>query len=318
MKKLLVLLLPVLLVFALAIAEESVMPAFPWQRDAQNHWQDSPADAQPHTLDDFMICSVCGCEVFTWDDGSADLYDYDEYGTPTRYTCIDADGVITLEIVHALTYENGMLALDREFYNGVFLCETVYAPNGAGDHLPVKQTTWNDDGTTSINEYDEHGNCVHAYILDADGTVSFETISEFAPREDGWYTEVKTTSRFADGTCFQSEYNLFGDPIRTVNTEADGTVWSDIVYEYEYDGIYKVWSKQYSFGRLAMESWYRDGQLITETEYPEEGGKYIYEYNDNGDITLITSYAADGTLLSIESFEYDEDEEEEWIWFVEE
>ncbi|MBE5810055.1 MAG: hypothetical protein E7318_03870 [Clostridiales bacterium] len=310
MKKLLVILLATLLVFALATAEEPVMPEFQWQRDAQNHWQGSPADAQAHSLDDNWICSICGCEVLAWDDGSADLYDYDEYGNPTRYTCINSDGAIILEIVHALTYENGVLVRDHEFYDGVFLCETIYA----GDHIPVKQTVWNDDGSTSINEYDENGNCVHAYILDADGMMSFETISEFTETEDGWYTEVKTTSRFADGTCFQSEYNLFGDPIRTVNTEADGTIWSDTVYEYEYDGINKVWCKQYSFGRLAMESWYQDGQLITETEYPEEGGKYIYEYNDNGDITLITSYAADGTLLSIESFEYDE---EEWNWFDE-
>lgn len=315
MKKLLLVFLAALLVITLASAEEQVMPTFQWQRNAQHHWHDSPANAQPHTLDEMGACSVCGCEVLAWDDGSADIYDYDEYGNQTRYTCIDSDGVITLEIVHALTYENGVLVRDREFYDGVFLCETIYA----GDHIPVMQTTWNDDGTTSINEYDEHGNCVHAYILDADGMMSFETISEFTEAEDGWYTEVKTISRFADGTCFQSEYNLFGDPIRTVNTEADGTVWSDTVYEYEYDGVNKVWCKQYSFGRLAMESWYLDGQLITETEYPEEGGKYIYEYNDNGDITLITSYAADGTLLSIESFEYDEEEkEDEWIWFDEE
>ena len=179
MKKLLLILLAALLTAAFATAEEPAMPTFQWQRDAQKHWQTSPADAQPHTLDELSVCTVCGCELLDWGDGSVDVYDYDEYGNCTRYTCIDSDGVITLEIVHALTYENGLLVMDREFYDGVFLCETIYA----GDHIPVKMTTWNDDGTISINEYDEHGNCVHAYILAADGTVDFETISEFVETE---------------------------------------------------------------------------------------------------------------------------------------
>lgn len=317
MKKWIILLLAAQFLFGAACAEVPVLPVFAWQRDGSVHWQSSPADAQPHTLDDFFVCTVCGSEVWGYDDGSADVYDYDEYGNQTRYTSFDPEGQVIMEIIRACTYANDQLVLEHEFVNGVFFSETVYTVDADGNSIPQRATAWNDDGTTSVNEYDEHGNCVRSAILAPDGAVCFETLSEFALNADGWFYEAKAISRFADGTTFHTEYNQHCDPVRTVNTEADGTVWSDTTYEYAYDGWDKLWCKQYTFGRLAMESEYQDGLLMTETEYPEEGGRYIYEYNHNGDITLITAYDADGVLLSIESFEYDEAEEEEWSWLEE-
>lgn len=317
MKKLTALFLALLFLTCSACAQSPALPTFTWQRNGNGHWQQDPADIQPHTLDDLFFCAVCGSEVWVYEDGSADIFDYDEHGNQTRYTGFDEQGQVISELVYALTYEQDQLLLADEFIDGVHYSQTTYAMSESGEVYAQRMTTWLDDSTTSVNTFDEHGNCIHSLTLDENNNPSFETYTDYALNDDGWYYTVKDVSRFGDGSGFTTEYNAMGDPIRTVHTEADGSVWSDTTYEYGYDGMDKLWCRQYAFGRLALESEYADGMLVTETEYPEEGGRYIYEYNENGDIILITAYDTTGALVSIESFEYDEEEteEEEWFWF---
>ena len=319
MKKMLIVVLTALFLMAFACAEDVVLPTFAWEHDGLNHWQLDASGAAvnlgAHDTGDGWLCIVCGSEILDWGDGCYDVTDYDAYGNVVRYSSYDAEGNLTGEIINVLTLnEDGLPLKVLEYFNGVLCGEYIYTVNEAGDWLPVSYTAWNDDGTTSVNQYDEHGNCVYAAVYEADGALFHETFSEYAPIEDEWfgiwYYECKTTSRFASGATFYDEHNEYGDPVRSRNTYDDGTVWSDTTYEYEYKDGTKVWSKQYSFGVLEIESCYNENEsCVKETEYLADGSTIVSLYADNGDPISATTYAADGSLLTVTAYEYIYDDE---------
>lgn len=321
MKKSSVLLLALLLLLAAAFAEEIALPTFIWEHDGLTHWQldtdGAVINQGAHNTADSWLCSICGADILDWGDGTYDVSDYDEYGNLVRSSCYDENGLLTYQSIHVLTCnEDGVILKDVEYINGVLYGESLYTVTEDGMQLPVSSTVWNDDGTTSVNQYDKHGNCVYAAIYEADGSVFFETISEFALSDDGWYYECTTTSRYATGETFYDETNQYGDKLRSLNTHADGTVWGDWTYEYEYRNHTKVWKKQYAAGVLIFEEFFDDdGNCIQEVEYLEDGGWIIYDYNDHGDVASVATYAADGSLVSTETREYEYEEDEALDWF---
>ena len=313
MKKTFILLLVTLMLQGNACAEDSALPVFAWHFDSTHHWQlDDNGEATnkgAHTPGEDWICPGCGCEILDWGDGSIDITDYDEYGNVLRRYSF-ADEELTYKSIHVYAYsEDGLLTEDSEYVNDILCSTTRYAIGAEGEPVPVMQHTWNDDGTTSVNDYDEHGNCIRSAIYEADGALLFETLSEFAQVEDEWFGlwfyECKTTSRFSTGETFYTETNQHGDAIRTLNTYADGSIWADNMYEYEYNDSIKVRSKHYSFGKLVLESSYNDeGSCVQDIEYPEDGGRIVSVFNDQGDITLSTTYAANGSVISTSVYEY--------------
>lgn len=318
MKKLFLLLLATLTLFSITQAEEPALPTFEWERDAVNHWQLDETGAiivmEPHTLDEMLLCTGCGSEIWLFEDGYADVNNYDEYGNLLRYTSFDANGTVLTDIVHAYEYnQDGIVLVDREFYNGVFISITQFTVNENGEQIPVITTTYNEDNTVSVNEYDDFGNVVRSYVQDEQGVITVETISEYLQDDDGWFYEAKNTTRFIEGAVFYREMNQYGDTIRVLNTEADGTVWADSVYEYEYiQGVKRV-KKQYSFGRLAASQIFdEEGSLVGEAEYLEDGSKILSVYDDQGNLT-ITTKLADDTVVSVESIPAeDEDMSGDW------
>ena len=308
MKKLFYAAFALMLAFSCAFAEE--LPVFEWERDGENHWQLDAAggivNQGAHEIGEGdWLCAVCGCELLDWGDGTVDVTDYDEYGNILRYTTY-ADGEKTYESIHVLTCnEYGLVLKDVEYIDGVLYGESVYTMSEEGEQIPVSQTAWNDDGTTSINEYDAYGNCVRSVIFDAEGAVDTETLSEYALSDSGWYYECKTTTSFASGEVFYEETNQYGDPVCTRNTDSDGTAWADWRYEYEYKDEVKVWSKQYTGEMLIAEEFFNEeGTCVREVEYLEDGSKDVTLYQENGDTESITTYAADGSVITVTVYEY--------------
>ena len=66
-----------------------------WDWNAKEHWYNCECgekmDAAAHKLGDDLICTGCGAEVWVMDDGSADIYSYDQYGNTQRYAYFDAE-----------------------------------------------------------------------------------------------------------------------------------------------------------------------------------------------------------------------------------
>ena len=111
-----------------------------------------------------------------------------------------------------------------------------------------------------------------------------EITSEYALGADGWYYEAKNTT-VMDGTVFVNVYNEHHDWVYVSITEADGTVVSEVTFEYEYlDGM-KVSCKQFSAGVLTLESYYDEaGVLRKEIEHLEDGTTMVYEFDENGEL----------------------------------
>lgn len=290
MKKMVLCLLLVFMLPCAGMAEtaDSEFTDFAWDRDAKEHWHvlenGERADVAAHVLQD-VFCEVCDSEVWVFDDGWADVSNYDEYGELVRATSYDDTGAVSYDCVFEYGYdENGVKLWEKQYENGRFAGETEYAVNAEGENLPVWSASYYDDGTSARNEYDEHGNVIKAITYDVDGSVSEENTSEYALDADGRYYEAKNTT-IMDGTVFVSMYNEYGDWTYVSITEPDGTVVSEITFEYEYlDGV-KASSKQYSAGVLAMESQYdAEGILRKETEYLEDGTVMVYEFDENGDL----------------------------------
>ena len=312
MKKLL-LLLSVLLLCATACAED--FPTFAWERDGLHHWQLDAAGAVinqgAHETGNGWICAVCAAEIIDWGDGSYDVTDYDAYGNTIRHSSFEVDGQLYYESIHVLTYnEDGVVLLDQEYVGGKLFCNAVYTVNAAGEQIPVSLNVWYEDGTSAANTYDEYGNCTCAVTYDENGALDVETIREFALTDDGYFYECKYTTRFASGETFSDEINQYGDTIHSYNTEADGTPWSDCVYEHEYRDGEKLWTKQYEFGVLTFEQRYNeDGICVEETEYLEDGCTLVHLYDDWGDSISATTYAADGSVVTVRSYEFIYDDE---------
>lgn len=317
MKKSLLMLLCLLLALPFVCAAEEAEPnppVFEWERNAAEHWHvlesGETADAAAHTLGDGLICTVCGSEVWAFDDGYADIYDYDEHGNIVRYSSFDGEGTLTYEQSTSYTYdENGVPLSSLEFVNGVLFGKSTFALSPEGETVPVAQYAWYDDGTWALNEFDEYGNCVRAVAYDADDSILSEIISEY--KRGGawnWFYESKNTTYMGDAV-FISEYNEHGDRTRVLNSEA-GLVWSDYVYEYGYKNGTKLWRKDYDQGKLRYESIFdpETEMLIKETEYFDDGTMTVSEFNQIGDPATITFLLADGTVEMTQTFEYVYDE----------
>lgn len=276
MKKLLPLLLLLLTLLTAACAEEPTLPAFEWERDVHTHWQLDEDGAiinrGDHTLDEMMICTVCGSEVWDLGDGTVVITDYDEYGNVLRYTVWEA-GEVTGEIVCALVCdENGMIQTQTEYLDGVLACRY---------------------------EYDENGNCVRFLSYDEEGAVSSETFTEYALDADGWYYACRTETTFATGESYLEECNQYGDTTLNRITDADGTVLFDATCEYGYEGYKKLWCKTFEGGVLIEEAFYSEEGLVARSiEYTPEGERTEILNNEYGDPLSATTYAADGAILS--------------------
>lgn len=296
---------------------DPALPVFAWERNGTEHWRQLPtgekADAGAHVLED-MICTVCGSEVFAFEDGSADVSDYNDHEDLIRYTAFDSDGCITIELLYAYDYDDeGHLLASREFSGNVLTGEVTYTVDADGMRQPIEQVAYYEDDTWAINEYDAHGNLVRAATYDPNGDVEFESFSEYKLDENGCWYEASTTSMFSDGASFYSEYNAWGDETLTRNVDADGAVFANETYEYLYEDGVKRWKKHYSNGALIYETWYDETGLTTEeTEYYDDGAKMVTLYNEYGDPVSVTSFGTQGQIETVMTYEYDYAEDLSW------
>ena len=267
-----------------------VYPVFEWERNAHSHWQlqadGSQTAAQKHDIDEeTMICVVCGTEVWMFDDGSADLTNYNEQGETVRSTSYDENGEITSSVAFIYEYdEDGNKTREYQFENDLYVAQTVYALNEEGENHPLWSESYYDDNTWARNEYDNYGNCIKAYTYDENDAVTAEITSEYALNDDGWYYEAKSTT-LMEGATFISEYNQYGDKTYTyIHDPVEGVLFETRrVYEYK-DGQ-AVSCKQYEKDVLVMESFYDEyGGTVKELEYLEDGTVIVYEYDEDGNL----------------------------------
>lgn len=287
---LIVLLMMVTGVCAASRDDAPAYPVFDWERDARSHWQlqadGSKTDAQAHDLDEeSMLCTVCGTEVWLFDDGSAELTNYNEQGETVRSTSYDENGEVTSSVVFIYEYDEvGNKTREYQFENGVYVAQSVYALNEEGENQPLWSESYYDDNTWARNEYDAHGNCIKAYTYDENDAVTSEITTEYALGDDGWYYEARSTT-VMEGATFISEYNQYGDKTYTYICDAAQGVLFETRRTYEYKDGQAVYCKQYEQDVLVMETFYDEsGNTVKEIEHLEDGTVIVYEYDEDGNL----------------------------------
>ena len=290
-----------------------------WDWNAKEHWNicecGEQMGAAEHKLGDDLICAGCGAEVWAMDDGSADIYSYDQYGNILRYACFDAEGNMVSESRYENEYDdNGNLLVSRFYSDGVLQNEDLYEANANGEYVLVKSTMFYDGGCT-VNEYDENGNMVHVIDSDDAGNVSGESWHEYTMDADGGFYESKYTECLPEGGKLEAQYNPVGDIIvRVWYDENDNETRVD-TWEYEYNEEgQSAWEKQYTDGVLVYEvtgyAEYSNSDFSMRypeciIEYYEDGTRMEQKYGPTGEVETETTYGANGDVVEVLTYVYE-------------
>lgn len=325
-------LLPLLLALCLtaAFAEGSDLPRFEWERNGSQHWHVS-ADGTKTDVDGHQLtgarCSICGSEVWAFDDGASDVSDYNEQGDLVRYTSFAEDGTVNLELFYTYEYDaQGRMLLSREYTGDELTEEMAYVITDSGLSVPAQQLTWYADSSWDLHEYDLNGNLVHTASFDPNGDVTHEEFSEYASAADGMNYEAKRTALYADGTSQITEYsaqgltirdtemyvdgasivtlyNEQGDPISVTTYNAEEQAEAVQTYEYEYaeDGAKRL-CLAYMDGALVIRTEYASNEYgyvtpAKETVYSEDGLYTVFTFDEYGEVLSESTFAAGGAPI---------------------
>ncbi len=324
--------LPLLLALCLtaAFAEESDLPRFEWERDGFQHWHvdanGKKTDVGAHQLADSR-CTVCGSEVWAFDDASADVSDYNEQGDLVRYTSFAEDGSVTMELLYAYEYdETGRMLLSREYTGTELTGEMAYVITEEGLSVPAQQLTWYADGSWDLHEYDLNSDLIHTASFTPSGNVTYEEFSEYAPAAGGATYEAKRIALHPDGTSQITEYsaqgvtlrdtemylsgesivtlyNELGDPVSVTTYSAENQAEAVQTYEYEYaeDGSKRL-CLAYMDGALVIRTEYAADEYgyvtpAKETVYSDDGVYTVFLFDEYGEVLSESTFAADGTPI---------------------
>ena len=288
--------------------EHTHTPGTQWDRDAVSHWHlcecGEKLDTAEHTLTE-DVCTVCGSEVWVMD-GSADVCNYNEYGEMVRWSSYDGAGTVMADWVYEFEYdENGNMLSCDTFEQGVLMEESEYTTE-SGMSVLTKSTSYYDDGSWFVNEYDEIGNVTTLLSYDAEGNLVLEGHYEFKTDAEGASYNSKSTEHYDDGTRSVAEYNEYGDNISRILYDADGNVEVEEIYEWEYDeeGNW-LFGKTYENGVLTKEITFATGQddygwwtyPETVVEYFEDGSRTVSKYDVNDELISEITYDAAGNIV---------------------
>ena len=306
-----------------------------WEIGPKSHWHLCPCgeelDEAEHELAD-EFCTVCGAQVFSFDDGTTHLYVYNDLGYYARSAAYAADG--TLEWCCLCEYNDTGTWMREEEYTGAGLvAERTYLFDEEGMQSLITEISFREDGSQLCHEYDLYGNLVIEIENDPLGNVlrdlRYERLYDEAGRqtlvrtvidgqlteemeflhgedEDGpWSVSGKTTTYHDDGSKTVTD----GDREATWSSETtyapDGTLVEDLRYEYERDEIGDtIGTRTYRNGVLSEEARYikdESGETIVLflTEYGEDGGKTVRELDGQLDLLRETVYDAQGNVVSV-------------------
>lgn len=285
----------------------SVEDSLQWDRNIREHWYISDngkkSGIESHTLNEDCICIVCGSEVWEFEDGSADIYNYNEHGDYTRMTSIDIDSSVIADVVYENEYDaDGQMLWQKQYDDGFLIMQIFYTVNDNGARIPTEQFGYCNDGSSIKSEYDTNGNRIKQFSYDPDGNVIYEVSTEYAPIEDGVYYEAKKTIVWGDGRKSVSESNIHGDKTFWAEHDSNGDIVHQYNTKYEYgDDGNMTRSEVYIEGILVSEAEYSlnaDGflYLAMETIYDEE--TYIVTtFDEYGDVIEEIVYDLDGNVI---------------------
>ena len=317
-----------------------------WVSDLENHWHECDEcgeifDTAAHTLEN-DVCTVCGSEIVTFEDGTKMLTAYNEYGDCTRFVFYANDGSVESEDRYEHEYDaDGNKVRETTYINGVLTSEYQYAQSAGGELYMTGDSYYYEDGTQSVNVYDEAGNILRSVFYASDGSVESEyqyeysvdgswmgekeyygdtlTVErEYSVDADGWQKLLKDITYHEDGSWVGVEYDLYENEVIEIYSDAEGNVELDRRYEHTYDADgNKTLTKTYENGILTEEteyfvgsdedgSWSMSGKT---TIYHEDGSKTVSDRDLEGTWSSEIIYDANGNVMEEVRYEYEYNEE---------
>lgn len=242
------------------------------------------------------------------DDGTVAINEYDEHGNCTYAALFDDQGAVIFENI------------------------SEYALNDQDWYYECKTTSRFDTGETFYSETNQYGDPTRTLNTYADGTPWADTVYEYAYEEgvklwckqysfgaltwEEHYDEfgncIQETEYLEDGGTIVTQTSEQGDASTITEYAPDGTVLSVSTVEYEYnDNEEPLAIRIYTDGALEMETLYQYDEEVgmvgaRETVYLDDGAYTVCEYD--GWMTLLTTtvYAADGSVISVETADAEE------------
>lgn len=234
------------------------------------------------------LCSVCGAQQYLWDDGTLELCGMDEQGSIVRQISWNAEGELTMNLATTYQYDEAGHVTSAWYYeDGVLFSESEFALDAEGYEYEVRAIEYEEDGSMSVSEYNEHGDqtlAAYYYAGELESSLRFE----YTYDAEGNITRMRTFSE--DALIEEADYLIFEKDDVAINYPAKLTVW------YE-DDTRVTYITDENGDTLSETTWDAAGNQISaytyESEYDEEGTLIRVSTCENGVLILVEEYAVD-------------------------
>ncbi len=274
-----------------------------WSADTENHWHNctecgSKTDLGKHTFDEEEMCTACRATVYKNEDGSADVYVYDEQGSLSLQAGYDSDGEQTY-IIRSINeyYDDGNVSAYKTYVDGVLTDEATFLrceDTENGEVYMAEYTAYNEDGSKNVEVYDEASNLLTITYYDSDGNITAVESNAYEFDDEGnrlRYTTYVNDKIDRDIFSFVSQNGEVLDS-KCLYYNEEGQVESEYIYEYEFD----------SEGNMKHQALKINGVLNYEYYYSLDSEGFVYTsreitYDENGNVTGDISYDAEGNEI---------------------
>ena len=197
-------------------------PSADWAADLENHWHTcecgEAVESGAHALEN-DVCTVCGSEVYTYEEGGGYVCIYNARGDLIRDITYSPDGTVENDETLEYVYGEDDGVLNRKSYVfGVLNVETEYGRTADGEVCELRNIYHYEDGRRDVSEYDEG---TDLYLRSEGETFEYD--------EDGSYEDGTEAT---DGEETEGQGTV--DPYAYV-VEDDGEEVSDDEEMYRYD-----------------------------------------------------------------------------------
>lgn len=242
-----------------------------WEMDKDNHWhattKGNKADIEAHSLVE-DICSVCGAEITVFDD-EIWVGRVNDYGDEVFSMTYDAQGNVVEHKKYVPEYNGeGHMTSEKVYSHGVLINEstffTVTDEDGAIVTYTLQTTTYNDDGTKLVEDWDKEGWSTREALYNEKG----EVVYDYVVKND--FNEMEL--------------------IESIRKYSGEEMMVEVKFGYDEEG------------NSTVDKTFEKGVLVKEEYYTNNDG-YIYVskeilYDANGNQTDVIEYDEYGELIS--------------------
>lgn len=262
--------------------EHTHTAASAWQIDKDNHWHvcecGEVIDSAAHTTED-DVCTVCEAEIYTYEDGTVSIYQYNEYGDFILSIDYDESGKETTRTTTEHTYdEDGNPLTEKQYTDGKLSYECEYKLDEEGYAYPFNEIVYYEDGSKAVYEYDENYEMVSEVWYNADGSLmdNSDKFDADACKDlvGTWVTQIDMADLYFEFENLESSCTITVTMILTDKGEMSMTIEVDedeirnVMYEVALESVYVSFEEE-GLSRAEADAAFEAQMGMTISEYVE-------------------------------------------------